>query len=283
MMSAIFEMLGRQGPVYLTTLGVFALASLLYGLVALGKFQRGGRVIASSVFAVGFLMVTYLVIHRWILAQRPPFNTLYESLVLFVWCTAFLQLAVERFYKVAWFGCLTGGLLIMVMGYAALRADADIVNLPAALQSGWFMPHVVVYFFGYAALFFAFAAAILYLIRPDQVVTLQRAKGGAVEMSYAGFMHKAIVFGFVLLTIGLVIGSVWAKQAWGDYWMWDPKEDWALVSWLVFAIYLHLYRSKTFSESKGAWMTIAGFLAIGFTYLGMNLLPTAVQSVHVYQ
>ena len=282
-MNAFFDSLGNQGALFLSTFGLFPVAAGSYGLVLLKKGGNAMRTLASVLFTVAFFLATALIVVRWVEAGRPPFKTLYESLLLFSWCTALLYVFVERFYKISWFGFMTAGFIFLVYGYSVLKTDAEIVNLPAALQSVWFIPHVMVYFIGYAALFFAFLAAILHLARPNTVLSLRTAKNNTVEMNYAGFMHRAIQFGFVLLTVGLVIGAIWAKAAWGDYWVWDPKENWALVSWLVYAGYLHLRYTRGFSDRTGAIITIVGFVAIVFTYLGMNMLPTAEQSNHLYQ
>jgi len=282
-MNAIMESLGQQNWMFLSSFAAFALAAAAYGLVALDKGGRALRLVATGLLVATFFLITALITQRWIEAGRPPFKSLYESLLLFVWCSAVLHIAVERFYRISWFGFMTSGFMFLTCGYAVIKTDAEIVNLPAALQSVWFVPHVVVYFFGYAAIFFAFVAALMHLWRPDQTLQLRRASGGTAEVTYAGFMHLAILFGFVLLTAGLVIGAIWAKVAWGDYWVWDPKENWALVSWLLFVIYLHLRYTKGFEERNAAILTIIGFAAIVFTYLGMHLLPTAEQSAHVYQ
>jgi len=98
-----------------------------------------------------------------------------------------------------------------------------------------------------------------------------------------GFDHDAIRIGFILLTIGLLIGSVWARTAWGDYWVWDPKESWSLVTWLVYAVYLHLRHVRGWRGSRASAIAIAGFAIVLFTYLGMAALPTAAESDHVYQ
>lgn len=282
-MTAFFENLGHQGLLFLTTFGLFPVVAGTYGLVVLKKGGETLRKLGSILFTLAFIMSTALIAVRWMEAGRPPFKTLYESLLLFSWCTAFLYVLVERYYRIAWFGFMTAGFVWLVYGYAVYKADAEIVNLPAALQSPWFIPHVMVYFVGYAALFFAFIAAILHLAKPSALMNLRSAGGGDVQVTFAGFMHRAIQFGFVLLTVGLVIGAIWAKAAWGDYWVWDPKENWALVSWLVYAAYLHLRYTRGFSERTGAIITVIGFVAIVFTYLGMNLLPTAEQSNHIYQ
>ena len=282
-MSAIMESLAHQNWLFLGAMAAFPIAAGAYGLVSINKGGPWLRTLASVLIVLGFAFATAQIATRWVEAGRPPFKSLYESLLLFVWCTAVLHMAVERFYRISWFGFMSAGFMFLVMGYAVIKTDAEIVNLPAALQSVWFVPHVVVYFFGYAAIFFAFVAAVLHLWQPTTRLQLRKAGGSTAEVTYAGFMHLAILFGFVLLTAGLVIGAIWAKAAWGDYWVWDPKENWALVSWLLFVVYLHLRYTKGFEERNAAILTIVGFAAIVFTYLGMHLLPTAEQSAHVYQ
>ena len=282
-MTAFVDSLIHQGVLFNAALALSALAGVVYTLVTFGKGGRAARTSASVLSAAAFITLTVLIGQRWLEAGRPPFKTLYESLLLFAWCTAFLHVAVERFYRIAWVGVSAAAFVVGALFYATVKADIEVVNLPAALQSVWFVPHVVVYFIGYGALFFAFVAAVLHLLRPQHLLQVRSYDGTVHELSYAGFMHLAILFGFVLLTAGLVIGAIWAKQAWGDYWVWDPKESWALISWLVFLIYLHQKRVKGFTERKGAVLTIFGFVTIVFTYLGMHLLPTAAQSAHVYQ
>jgi cytochrome c-type biogenesis protein CcsB len=174
------------------------------------------------------------------------------------------------------------------LAYAVTKWDAEIVKLPPALQSGWFIPHVVVYFVGYGAAFFATAVAVVQIAagRWQWVRNLVSFRAGTVlsgrPLDLEKITYDAIKFSFTLLTIGLLFGSVWAKSAWGDYWVWDPKENWSLVTWLIYGAYLHLRRVKGWKGDKGAWLAIAGFAVVMFTYLGMEMLPTAQQSAHVY-
>ncbi|MGM0577909.1 MAG: c-type cytochrome biogenesis protein CcsB [Myxococcota bacterium] len=284
-MTTLMDPIRDQGPLFIGAVALFLLAAAAYGGVSLRRHAPSPilRRVASLLFLAAFGVATALIVDRWIAYGRPPFKTLHESLLLFSWCTALVYIAVERFYRIAWFGAITSLFITGIYGYALAKADVEVVNLPAALQSVWFVPHVVVYFLGYGAMFLAFLAAVMHLFKPDTTVELQTPGGGSQEMSYAGFMHRAIQFGFILLTIGLVIGAIWAEVAWGSYWVWDPKENWALVSWLVFLIYLHLRFTKGFSERTGAVLTVVGFATVVFTYLGMQLLPTAEQSAHVYQ
>lgn len=263
-------------------LGVYGLAALLYAAMWLGS-SRTLRLLAPVVLAAGLGVNLYQMLHRWLMADQPPFKTLYESLILLAACIAVVYFLVELFYRARVLG-LPGALgCALTMLYAFSRHDKDVVNLPPALQSGWFIPHVVIYFFGYAALFIAATAALVYLLRPKPV-KIDRPDlipGGIVDLE--GLLDNAVRFGFGLLTVGLLIGAVWAREAWGDYWTWDPKETWSLVTWLLFAAYLHLHYLGGWRGRKLATLVLIGFGAVMFTYLGMHLLPTAEQSAHVYQ
>ena len=119
------------------------------------------------------------------------------------------------------------------------------------------------------------------LFKPRLTVNAGTALRG--ELVLEDVAYNTIRFGFVLLTFGLLVGSIWAKAAWGDFWVWDPKENWSLVTWLVYAAYLHLRHIRGWRGNKAAWLAIAGFAVVMFTYLGMEMLPTAAESAHVYQ
>jgi cytochrome c-type biogenesis protein CcsB len=195
---------------------------------------------------------------------------------------------MERIYKTRIFGLPAAAMAVGCIGFALVKWDADIVKLPPALQSAWFMPHVLVYFIGYAALAFAVGVAAVQLLasRYPAVQRLTSLRlgtmltGAALDLDQ--ITYDVIRFGFILLTIGLLIGSVWAKSAWGDFWVWDPKENWSLVTWLVYGAYLHLRKVRGWRGDKAAWLAIIGFAVVMFTYLGMGILPTAEESAHVY-
>jgi cytochrome c-type biogenesis protein CcsB len=261
---------------------LYATAALQYAGMWL-KSIKLLRVLSPAVLILGLAINLFQLFGRWVEAGQPPFKTLFESLVLLAACIAVVYLVVEIVYRARILGLPSAAGCALVMLYALLRQDKDVVNLPPALQSGWFIPHVVVYFFGYAALFVASAAALIYILRPKPI-GLNRPDliaGKAIELDK--LLDGSVRFGFVLLTFGLLVGAAWAKDAWGDYWVWDPKETWSLVTWLIFAAYLHLYYLGGWRGRKLAALVLIGFGAVVFTYLGMNLLPTADQSVHVYQ
>jgi cytochrome c-type biogenesis protein CcsB len=270
------------GILFQITYTIYLISSILY-LINIFVKNKKFHLISIIIIAIGFGFNTAAIINRWFEAGRPPFKTLYESLILFCWCIVLLYLIIEILHKVRAVGIFASVTSVIILTYAIFKIDIDIINLPAALQSGWFIPHVVVYFIGYAALFISFVTAILYLIYPDKK---KLADGNILGQEYLDFdlyTYKVIVFGFTMLTIGLLIGALWAKEAWGDYWVWDPKETWSLISWMVYIVYFHFRFVKGWRGKKAAWLSIIGFAAIMITYLGMSMLPTASQSEHVYQ
>ena len=274
-----FAVLVEQ-PLHLATGGAYAAAAASYAAAWRSTRANLGR-IATALLCAALVGNVALISSRWIAADRPPFKSLYESLIFLAFCLAAVYLMMEQFYRTRVFGALATAGSLGALVYALLKWDADIVKLPPALQSGWFVPHVVVYFVGYGALGFATVVSVVQLVKPKLTLRAGSVLSGK-EISLDDVSYSAIRFGFTLLTIGLFFGSVWAKQAWGDYWVWDPKENWSLVSWLGYGAYLHLRRVKGWQGQRGAWLAIACFAAVMFTYLGMEMLPTASTSAHVY-
>jgi cytochrome c-type biogenesis protein CcsB len=278
----LFEhpLIAATGALYAAAIGLYA-AAWRSAKAFVGKA-------ATAVMSAALVFNGGLILQRWIEADRAPFKSLFESLVFFAFTTTFVYLAFEWLYKTRVFGALAMLLSLGFLGYAVGKWDAEIVKLPPALQSAWFVPHVVVYFIGYAAVALAFALAVVQLLAPrvPAVQRLLQMKAGTImtgkPLDVEAMSYELVRFGFVMLTIGLLVGSVWAKSAWGDFWVWDPKENWSLVTWLVYGGYLHLRRVRGWRGEKGAWLLIGGFAVVMFTYLGMNMLPTAAESAHVY-
>jgi cytochrome c-type biogenesis protein CcsB len=247
--------------------------------------RRGWLLAGLALLAVAFLANTAVIAERWIEAGRPPFKTRFETLLLYPWCVAAVTLILIGLHRLYVLVPCAAAAAVLCLGYALAHPDLETVLLMPALQSGWFVPHVVTYFVAYAALFASCALAGLALAAP-----LWR-RSAAVPAAYsvwtpdtlATHAHKAAAFGVVALTFGLVMGAVWAKFAWGDYWTWDPKENWSLITWLAYVTYLHLRLAPGWQGRRAAWLLVASFGAVLFTWLGMHLLPTAEGSLHVYQ
>jgi cytochrome c-type biogenesis protein CcsB len=276
-----------EHPVFVATSALYAASAAFYAAAWRSTKAFVGQA-ATALMAVALVLNAGLIVQRWIDAGRAPFKSLFESLVFFALCIALVYVFFEFIYRTRVFGVPAALLALGCMAYALMKWDAEIVKLPPALQSPWFVPHVMVYFVGYAAVAIAFVMAGIQLLAP-RVPLVQRLlsiRAGTITtgapLDVEAMSYELVRFGFALLTIGLLVGSVWAKSAWGDFWVWDPKENWSLVTWLVYGGYLHLRRVRGWRGEKGAWLLIAGFAVVMFTYLGMHLLPTAEESAHVY-
>ncbi|MBT8228962.1 MAG: cytochrome c biogenesis protein CcsA, partial [Bacteroidia bacterium] len=171
--------------------------------------------------------------------------------------------------------------VIFIFVYALTKRDIEIIALPPALQTWLFIPHVISYFLAYGALVVSGLAAILHLVYP-QGMKAHHTMGVNAHIDFSDFTYEITKFGYLFLTAGLLLGAWWGQVAWSNYWGWDPKENWAFITWLIFSAYLHFRNLESYSKRKLSWVVIIGVLAIIFTYLGMDYLPTAEDSLHVY-
>ena len=143
-----------------------------------------------------------------------------------------------------------------------------------ALKSNWLIVHVITCFIGYAAFAVAFGLSIMYLIknrsdRPEEELSGYFPKSTVIDE----LIHQMVLFGFLFLTVGIITGAVWANSAWGRYWGWDPKETWSLITWFVYATLLHARLMRGWRGRRIAYFAMLGFVAVLFTYFGVNYLP----------
>ena len=289
-MIALIDNFSRISTMLTGLICIYTIAFVLYSISLFMKENSTVYTLGRFSLFVGFVINGWLIVQRWMEAGRPPFKTFYESLVFAAFCIILVYLVLELIRKVKLVGV---GSILLALGcllFAVVKVDVEIINLPPALQSGWFIPHVVIYFIGYGALAVSFATGIMYLFFPDAIVLDQNTgKGrfftnalGGETVDLEAFTHQLIIVGFTFLNMGLLTGSMWAKFAWGDYWFWDPKENWSLITWTIYLTYFHLRYVKGWRGRKAVVFSIIGFAAIVFTYLGMSALPTASMSEHVY-
>ena len=276
----MLESLYYTSTLFKVTFFLYALALVGYGIGIFRKEKVFGT-IPYALFTLAFLACTVLIADRWIEAGRPPFKSFYESLVFAAWTTSLISLAVEYKFKMRLVGFMSTIGVIMIFIFALTKRDVEIIALPPALQTWMFIPHVISYFLAYGALFVAGLTAILYLALPKGIAS-HHTLGEQSRIDFSATTYQITKFGFLFLTAGLLLGAWWGQNAWSNYWGWDPKENWALISWLVFAAYLHFRNIPSWSEKRLAWVVIIGVAAIIFTYLGMDYLPTAEDSLHVY-
>jgi len=283
----MFQYILVEHPYYFATGALYALAMAFYVGTWISKSTAVAR-IATAIMVAATALNAAVIVGRWIEADRAPFKSLMESAIFLAFNIGLLYLLLERLYRTRIFGVVASALAVGTVFFALTKWDAEIQKLPAALQSGWFVPHVWVYFVGYAAVGIAAGISAMQLLSHYSpfVRRLLTLKFGTVltgeELNLEKITYDSIRFGFVMLTLGLLVGSVWAKSAWGDFWVWDPKENWSLVTWLVYGAYLHLRKVKGWRGDAAAWLAIVGLAVVIFTYVGMGMLPTAEESAHVY-
>jgi len=257
-------------PTYLLLATVFWLLALVLLLTP----KKSVFHMLKAVFLVlGWAAIITFTISLWISLERPPFRTLAETRL---WYGVFIStIGIVLYYRwrlpLMLVYTMLMALLFLFLNY--LNPDTFDKTLMPALQSPWFIPHVVVYIVGYA--FLGFSSLIgawgLYLYYKRQ------------DVDRILLMADNIVYiGFAFLTFGLLFGALWAKEAWGHYWTWDPKETWAFLTWLAYLLYIHFRLKKKQSPKTALWIVAVAFVVLLICWFGINYLPSAQSSVHVY-
>jgi cytochrome c-type biogenesis protein CcsB len=237
--------------------------------------------LATFVTLAGILGQSLAIVLRWIESYdlgigHAPLSNLYESLIFFAWTIVFLYLLIEWRTKNRSLGVFATPLAFLAMAYASYSPtiSSRIQPLVPALKSNWLIAHVLTCFFGYAAFALAFALSLMYLLKKkgkpegsNFFIRIIPESSILDDMNY-----QMVVIGFLLLTLGIITGSVWAHSAWGSYWSWDPKETWSLITWLVYAALLHSRMVRGWRGNKLALLSIIGFSCVLFTYFGVNYL-----------
>jgi cytochrome c-type biogenesis protein CcsB len=251
---------------------IFYLASAFSFCVALASRRASWNRFARLLLKSGFVLHSVMVAVRWHEAGRPPFANMYEALVLFGWAVVLVYIIFERVYKVK-FLAIPVNILALIFLSAALPSDSSIKPLLPALQSSWMSIHVITYFIGYGSLSIAFVLSSIYLFMAYRKNSPVRTMSSLDALTY-----YLIIFGFPFLTIGMTTGSIWANFAWGTYWNWDPKETCSLITWLVYGVYLHMRVLRGLKGKKAAYLSLLGFLATLFTFIGVNFVLPGLHS-----
>ena len=257
------------------------------------------------------LLLVFILCSRWIIAGYFPLSNLYESLLFLTWNLLTIYLYIETKTKSRLIGAILVPVTLLINGFANLTLSPDMQKsspLVPALQSNWLMLHVSMMILSYATLIMGSLLCILFLVisRYEDIdlkmdnssslalytimldyyeAALLPSSGKISEVgkfkllqSLDNWSYRIIGLGFPFLTIGIISGGVWANEAWGSYWSWDPKETWALITWLVFATYLHARITKGWEGKKTAILGGLGFIVIWICYLGVNFLGKGLHS-----
>jgi len=258
-------------PTYAITASVLWLIGL--ALIYLGTKNKTLRIAGITLFFAGIVVITAFISILWVHLQRPPLRTLGETRLLYVFFLPIIGLLFYLRWGYKWFLSYA---LMMTFVFVLINLNHPETydkTLMPALQSPWFVPHVVVYILGYAMLGVSTLVA---------VYGLYKHYFGNFEMRILLLADNLVYLGFSFLTLGLLFGALWAKQAWGHYWTWDPKETWAFLTWLGYLLYIHMRWQHPKKESLSLWILSLAFILLMVAWFGINYLPSAQNSVHVY-
>lgn len=248
---------------------VFCWIEFIGKIPILNKINRITSTLSATLLGVSLSL-------RWFNEGYFPLSNLYESLLFLSFCLTCGYLILEKNTKTKLISILITPISLLIACFATLTLPTDMqkaLPLVPALQSNWLMMHVSMMMLSYSILLLGSLLCILYFtlnkIKTDKKNLLQNLDS---------WSYRTIGLGFPLLTIGIIAGAVWANEAWGSYWSWDPKETWALITWLNFAIYLHARIVKGWNGEKVALIGSLGFLTVWICYLGVNFLGKGLHS-----
>lgn len=246
---------------------------------------------AGSFFLIiSLISLTIALIIRGIALKFFPLTNLYESLVIFAWAMIIAYLFLEWKFQISSFGWVVSGFLLIVFLYASWLpvSQKQIMPLVPALQSYWRVIHVPPLLMSYALFLIGAFSSIGYLIESflrrgtkEKISSSTKEISGVKINSFVSEVshrahffdevtYRCVTFGFPLLTIGIITGALWANHAWGALWQWDPKETMALVTWFIYAAYLHFRLNTKVSGSVLALISLVGIIMVYLTYLGVN-------------
>ena len=296
-----------------------AISAYLIGTLALLNYLLSRSELAKRIgipcAVLGCAAQFYELVYRGTTTHIWPLTNLYGSLTLFAAMSVVIFIGFALRYDL-WF--MGGFVLALAAGFSAYSLTWDVGYLPAvpALQSYWIKIHVPLVISAYASFLVAFVSSLLYLIKyygeqalaaetvqptpaatPRAIIVgdapnLERAAaaGNTLALWLATLptlpkldiiTYRIVAVGLPLLSLGIITGAWWAKEAWGAYWQWDDKETAALVSWVIYLLYLHLHTRNAWRGLRCAWISVFGFLSIVFCYLGVNILISGLHSYKV--
>ena len=243
------------------------------------------------------LLFGLTLIIRWWNEGYFPLSNLYESLIFLSWGISTIHLFVEFRTQSRLIGAISAPIIFFISGFSSLTLPIEMqkaLPLVPSLQSNWLMMHVSMMMVSYATLIIGSLLSILYLAftlfkkkkvnvekTTTNILTVQQSSISSqspILQTIDIWSYRIIGLGFPFLTIGIISGAVWANEAWGSYWSWDPKETWALITWLIFAVYLHSRLLKGWQGTKAASLGSCGFFVIWICYLGVNFLGKGLHS-----
>jgi len=302
--------------ILLTNLVVITLCiSILLSYITIFFFKKYQHFLYYDKLSIlSFILISLLLCIRWILYNHFPLTNLYESCIFLSWSINFYSIIVSKKHETYWLNTILAPSILCTFIFPIISIPHEMQNsnnLVPALQSSWLIMHVTMMILSYGLLLCGSLLAITiltliydhkkfmilnYNIQYDHTLSLEDTLNNLFANNlnieqYIFFIkkyilvdkldhwsYKSISIGFIFLTIGILSGAVWANEAWGSYWSWDPKETWAFITWLIFAIYLHTRIVMEWKRESSALIALIGFFLIWICYLGVNILGKGFHS-----
>lgn len=260
----------------------FYFIATIIGILGIFQVIKNPMRIILVTAVIGFILHTTNIILRYIEGGHIPITNLHEASSFFSWCIVILFFALEYRYKLRLLGSFTMPIVFILMLSSSLL-PREIKPLNPLLKSYWLGIHTTLAFIGDAAFAMAFGVGMMYLIQERYLKSkhlnslFQRLPSLQVldEINY-----RLITIGFPLLTLAIITGALWANSAWGTYWRWDPKEVWSIITWIIYALVLHLRLTIGWRGKKAAILSIAGFILVIFTFFGVSLI---FKGLHIFK
>ena len=231
------------------------------------------RLPAAGLTILGLLVFLAFIVGMWISLERPPLRTQGETRLWYAFFLPMCGVIVYSRWRYKWILGFTTLLSLVFICINLFRPEIHDKTLMPALQSPWFAPHVIVYMLSYALLGAATLMALYLLL-------FRKGRATADEMAMT---DNLVYVGLAFLTFGMLFGALWAREAWGTYWSWDPKETWAAVTWLGCLVYIHFRKSRPAATRTALWLLVFAYACLQMCWWGINFLESArATSIHVY-
>ena len=259
----------------------FYFLATVSGIIEIFRGKKATSRLALYLSAIGFLFHTANIIIRYMKGGHVPVTSMHEATSFLSWCILLHYIFHEYRYKLGLLSSLIIPIVFLLM-FSSSIFPREIKVLSPVLQSYWFGIHVIFAFVGDAAFAMACGIGIMYLIQ-ERFVKSKRISGLFQKLPSLRVLddinYHLITLGFPFLTLAMITGVIWANAAWGTYWRWDPKEVWSLITWLIYALVLHMRLTVGWRGKKAAILSIVGFIIVVFAFIGVSLI---LKGQHVF-
>lgn len=271
------QFLAIENTLFTAVMVLYLASMVLYFIFFVMKNEKAAQ-IAGWVITAAFVLHTAALVVRGVGAGRLPLTNQYEFATSFAWGICLCFLVFVKKYHFRALGTFVTPVIFLLIGYAAMQSR-EVRELMPALRSNWLGIHVSTAIISYGAFGVSFAVSLMFLLKQGRENHDFWKKNIPDYDRLDIISYRAVSLGFLFLTFVIITGAIWAERAWGSYWSWDPKETWSLITWIIYALYLHLRLNKGWRGRRAAWFAVIGFVCVLFTYIGVN---TFIPGIHSY-